>query len=101
METISSSDASFLGRRAGRRRLGGQARSRFRGSRAPAFALSGAHALPECEAITPEIPASPKEFAFADDDQPDTNAINSKMIGDRMRSAARQASLDPDDGLQL
>ena len=36
--------------------------------------------LPEYEAITPEIPASPKEFAFADDDQPDTDAVNS-MFG--------------------
>ncbi len=57
--------------------------------------------LPECEAITPEIPASPKEFAFADDDQPDTDAVISKIFGDRMRSVARQASLDPDDGLRL
>jgi len=57
-------------------------------------------ALPEHEAITPEIPASPTEFAFADteaDDEP----IQVKPLGDRMRSLARQASLDPDDGLQL
>jgi type IV secretion system protein VirD4 len=57
--------------------------------------------LPDYEAITPEIPALPKEFAFADDDQPDTDAVNSKIFGDRMRSVVRQASLDPGDGLRL
>jgi len=57
-------------------------------------------ALPEGEAITPEIPASPTEFAFADTEAND-EAVKMKPLGDRMRSLARQASLDPDDGLQL
>ena len=56
--------------------------------------------LSEYEAITPEIPASPKEFAFADD-EPDTDVVNSKTSGDQVRSLARQAALDPDDGLQI
>jgi type IV secretion system protein VirD4 len=57
-------------------------------------------ALPEHEAITPEMPASPKEFDFADSEA-DDEPSQVKPLGDRMRSLARQASLDPDDGLQL
>ncbi|CCJ07303.1 conjugal transfer protein TraG [Methylocystis sp. SC2] len=57
-------------------------------------------ALPEHEAITPEIPASPTEFAFGDTEA-DDESLQVKPVGDRMRSLARQASLDPDDGLEL
>ncbi len=56
--------------------------------------------LPEYEAITPEIPASPKEFAFGESEA-DDEPVQVKPLGDRMRSLARQASLDPDDGLDL
>ncbi|PWB91266.1 conjugal transfer protein TraG [Methylocystis sp. MitZ-2018] len=57
-------------------------------------------ALPEHEAITPEIPASPTEFAFGDHDA-DDEPIQVRPLDDRMRSLARQASLDPDDGIDL
>ncbi len=57
-------------------------------------------ALPKHEAITPEIPASRKEFTFADDEA-DDEPVQVKALGDRMRSLARQATLDPDDGLRL
>jgi type IV secretion system protein VirD4 len=57
-------------------------------------------ALPEHEAITPEIPASPTEFAFADPDADDAPAPI-KPLGGQMRALARQASLDPNDGLDL
>ncbi|KAF0136167.1 MAG: TRAG family protein [Methylocystaceae bacterium] len=57
-------------------------------------------ALPEHEAITPEIPASPTEFTFADNEV-DDEPMQVKPVSGRMCSVARQASLDPDDGLQL
>jgi type IV secretion system protein VirD4 len=79
------------------------ARGSIKNEEEPDTANSGIRrepALLEHEAITPEIPTSSTEFAFVDheaDDEP----IQVKPLGVRMRSLARQASLDPDDGLDL
>lgn len=55
--------------------------------------------LPEHEEITP--PASPaQEFELLDDD-PDVDAAKANAMRSRMRMVARQASLDPGDGIEL
>ncbi|QGM99884.1 conjugal transfer protein TraG [Methylocystis parvus] len=56
--------------------------------------------LPAHEAISPEFPASRQEFAFGED-QPDRRVVTSQALGAQMGSIARQATLDPGDGLQL
>ncbi|WP_227268119.1 IncP-type conjugal transfer protein TraG, partial [Roseobacter weihaiensis] len=56
--------------------------------------------LPEHEDIAPE-PAPPRsEFADLDDD-PDDDMQRAKSMRDRFGTVARQASLDPDDGIEL
>lgn len=57
--------------------------------------------LPEHEAIAPEKPAPVREEFAALDDEPDDDAQRAKQLRDRFRGAARQASLDPDDGIEL
>ena len=58
--------------------------------------------LPEYEAITPEgpIPASAPEN-FIVDASDDDEAIKARILRGRARSLARQASMDPDDGIAL
>lgn len=53
--------------------------------------------LPEHEAIVSETPPAKGEFALLDD-EPDDAAIRAKV---RLGAFARQAMLDPDDGLGL
>jgi len=55
-------------------------------------------ALPEHEAIAPEGPAPNTQFPLLDD-EPDDDDVPAKAM--RFRSVARQAALDPDDGLGL
>ncbi|MGB3469293.1 MAG: conjugal transfer protein TraG [Erythrobacter sp.] len=56
--------------------------------------------MPEHEAIEPVAPVLPNEFAF--DDRRDEEAANrNRVIVDRMRANARQAALDPNDGIDL
>ena len=57
-------------------------------------------ALPEHEAIAPETVPAREEFA-ALDEEPDDDAQRAKQMQGRFRSVARQAALDPDDGIEL
>ncbi|MFZ5610293.1 MAG: conjugal transfer protein TraG [Pseudomonadota bacterium] len=57
--------------------------------------------LPEHEDIAPEpAPSAREEFAGLDD-EPDDDAQRARQMQGRFRSIARQASLDPDDGIDL
>jgi type IV secretion system protein VirD4 len=55
--------------------------------------------LPEHEAIAPGEPKQ-REFAFLED-EPDDDSVRSKAMTQSFRTVARQAALDPDDGLGL
>ena len=57
-------------------------------------------ALPEHEAIASEEPRPSPEFAVLED-EPDDDAIRAKALNQNFRGLARQAALDPDDGLGL
>ena len=54
--------------------------------------------LPEHEAIAPEEPARSSEFALLEE-EPDDDVLPAKAMS--FRAVARQAALDPDDGLGL
>lgn len=53
--------------------------------------------MPEHEDVVPKAPAVQTEFTFDDTDPPDEDAALQR----RMAQIARQASLDPDDGIKL
>jgi type IV secretion system protein VirD4 len=58
-------------------------------------------ALPEHEQVAPEPgPLPEKEFAFLDEEA-DDDAARARAMTARMRGVARQAALDPDDGIAL
>jgi len=57
-------------------------------------------ALPDHEAVVPEAPKPNPEFALLDD-EPDDDAVRAKVMNQSFRAVARQAALDPDDGLGL
>jgi len=56
--------------------------------------------LPEHEEIAPESPKPSPEFDFPEDEG-DGNVIRARMLRRNVPSLARQAALDPDDGLEL
>jgi len=56
--------------------------------------------LPEHEEILPSPPSATQEFEFLDD-EPDLDAAKADAMRARMRMVARQASLDPNDGIEL
>ena len=56
--------------------------------------------LPEHEDIAPEPTPTHGEFDSLDD-EPDDDAQRAKTMRDRFGTVARQASLDPDDGIEL
>ncbi|VVT24734.1 conjugal transfer protein TraG [Rhizobium sp. EC-SD404] len=56
--------------------------------------------LPEHEAIAPETAPAREEFTGLDE-EPDDHAQRARAMQDRFRGVARQASLDPDDGIEL
>ncbi|MGK9166694.1 conjugal transfer protein TraG [Inquilinus limosus] len=56
--------------------------------------------LPEHEAISPEAAESVREFADLED-EPDDEAVKARAVRRAMRVAARQAAMDPDDGIRL
>jgi type IV secretion system protein VirD4 len=56
--------------------------------------------LPEHEAIVSEQPKPAPEFALVED-EPDDDAVRAKAMNQTFRGVARQAVLDPDDGLGL
>jgi type IV secretion system protein VirD4 len=57
--------------------------------------------LPEQEDIAPELTPSAREEFVRLDDEPDDDAQRARQLQRRFRSIARQASLDPDDGIDL
>ena len=57
-------------------------------------------ALPDHEAIGFETPKPSLEFALLDD-EPDDEAVRAEAMHQRFGNVARQAALDPDDGLPL
>ena len=58
--------------------------------------------LPEHEAIAPEDPIStPAPENFIADETDDDEAIKARILRSQGRSLARQASMDPDDGIAL
>jgi type IV secretion system protein VirD4 len=57
-------------------------------------------ALPEHEAVVSEQPKPSPEFALLED-EPDDDPIRAKALNQNFRVIARQAALDPDDGLGL
>jgi len=56
--------------------------------------------LPEHEAIAPEEPTVNRELALLED-EPDDDAVRAKAMRQRFGTVARQAALDPDDGIPL
>ena len=56
--------------------------------------------IPEHEDAAPELPFPREEFAALEDD-PDDEAQRARAIQTRFRNVARQAALDPDDGIEL
>ncbi|NSX86325.1 conjugal transfer protein TraG [Agrobacterium tumefaciens] len=56
--------------------------------------------LPEHEEILPPPPPPAQEFELLDD-EPDVDAAKAGAMRARMRMVARQASLDPGDGIEL
>lgn len=56
--------------------------------------------LPEHEEIVAPTPSPAQEFDLLDEDL-DVDAAKAKAMRARMRIAARQASLDPGDGIEL
>ncbi|MFG1306848.1 conjugal transfer protein TraG [Xanthobacter autotrophicus] len=56
--------------------------------------------LPEHEEILPPLPSPAQEFELLDD-EPDVDAAKANAMRARMRMVARQASLDPGDGIEL
>jgi type IV secretion system protein VirD4 len=56
--------------------------------------------LPEHEAIVPEEPEPDREYDLPND-EPDDDAVRAKIMRQRVRAIARQAALDPDDGIPL
>jgi type IV secretion system protein VirD4 len=57
-------------------------------------------ALPEHEAIIAEEPGPSHEFAVVED-EPDDDGVRAGALRQQMRNVARQAALDPDDGIEL
>ena len=56
--------------------------------------------LPEHEEIVAPPPSPAEEFDLLDE-EPDVDAAKARAVRARMRMAARQASLDPGDGIEL
>ncbi|MGD9471239.1 MAG: conjugal transfer protein TraG [Novosphingobium sp.] len=57
--------------------------------------------LPIHEDIAPQPKPVAKEFDFDRDEQTDDDAARNRRLQERMRGNARQASLDPGDGIEL
>ena len=56
--------------------------------------------LPEHEEIIPPPPTPAQEFDILDD-EPDVDAAKARALRSRMRMIARQAFMNPDDGIEL
>ncbi|MDI1262812.1 MAG: type IV secretory system conjugative DNA transfer family protein, partial [bacterium] len=56
--------------------------------------------LPEHEEIAPEQAKSAPEFVFGEED-PDDDAVRARALRQQARGLARQAAMDPGDGIDL
>jgi type IV secretion system protein VirD4 len=56
--------------------------------------------LPESEDISPEVSPLPPEFDFAEDEG-ESDAIRARELRRNVSGLARQAAMDPGDGLDL
>ncbi len=56
--------------------------------------------VPQHEDVAPELPFPREEFADLDDEQ-DDEVQRTRAMQTRFRTVARQAALDPDDGIEL
>lgn len=56
--------------------------------------------VPQHEDVAPELPFPREEFADLDD-EPDDEVQRARAMQTRFRTVARQAALDPDDGIEL
>ena len=56
--------------------------------------------LPEHEDVAPEPPQPPAEFAFGEDEA-DDEALRARLLRAKFRGIARQAAMDPADGIDL
>jgi type IV secretion system protein VirD4 len=66
----------------------------------PATGIRREPELPEHEEIAPEISKPSPEFDFAEDEG-DGNVVRARMLRRNVSNLARQAALDPDDGVEL
>ncbi len=57
--------------------------------------------LPEHEAIATEVLKPPPEFDFAEDEGDGDAAVRARVLRTNVPGLARQAAMDPDDGLKL
>ena len=58
--------------------------------------------LPEHEQVAPEPPKPAREFAFEEDEaDQEQAAVKNRVLRTHLRSVARQASMDPGDGIAL
>ena len=56
--------------------------------------------LPEHEEIVPEQAKPTPEFVFGED-EPDDEAVRARALRQQARGLARQAAMDPGDGMEL
>jgi type IV secretion system protein VirD4 len=56
--------------------------------------------IPPHEAVAPETDRPAREFEVLED-EPDEDGLRAQALQARMRGLARQAALDPDDGIVL
>jgi type IV secretion system protein VirD4 len=56
--------------------------------------------LPDHEEIAPERAIPPPEFGFVED-EPDDDAARARALRRQVRGLARQAAMDPGDGIEL
>jgi type IV secretion system protein VirD4 len=57
--------------------------------------------IPEHEDVAPERTTQREGEFDLDRDEPDDDAVRRRSVDQAMRRAARQASLDPNDGIEL
>jgi type IV secretion system protein VirD4 len=56
--------------------------------------------LPQHEEILPAQATATAEFSFLEED-PDDDALRARLLLERARATARQAAMDPGDGMEL
>ncbi len=66
----------------------------------PMAAFAASRHCFEHEAIAPEAPESAPSVVIGED-KSNQDSVRTAIVGDRLRSIARQAAMDPDDGMAL